>query len=152
MASKDIKESYPKRKKIGFLPTGPIAMIAGTGLLLVEAVFALLLFKLDLLPVKYLIPVIVTLVLIFVGAILLLSGARRSARRLVGFIVSVAVMCVLLLGSSYLFSTYAAFDSISDIAKSYDIYNVVVLDSSECENAGDLEGKTVYTIKSDKKT
>lgn len=147
----DMNTSFHKKKN-RFIPTGPMAVVVEVALLLVEALFVFLLIKIDLIPIKYLIPVIVVLVLIFIGAMLLLGCGKKTIKRMWGFILSLVMMCILLLGSSYLFNTYAAFLSISDIGKSYDLYNVAVLDSSEYQEAEDIDGKTVYTIKSDKKT
>lgn len=135
-----------------FVPSGVMSVIAEVGLLLVEGGFAALLLKLDVLPAKYLVPLLILLILVFLGMMILLGSPKKSIRRLIGFIATLVVICVTLLGCSYLYSTSEAFNQVTEKIVRHDEYDVVVLKNSKYKEVSDLDGVTVYKAKSTLKT
>lgn len=141
------------QKENKFFPRSPGLVIAAVLLLLSEMAFIGLLMGLDVLPTVFNIVIIVLLIVIYVVLYGLLRSRKEvTRRRKVGTILSIIMIVLLGIGSFYMFTTYAAFNNMSDADKQYEDFHVVVIKGSHYHDIKDIDGKLVTTYKSNSKT
>ena len=146
------KNKKQKKEKFNILPKSTGLSLVVIILLMVEAFFVLLMSVLDILPAKYAIIVLAVLFLLDFLAIKLMKTPKRvSRRRLVGAIIGVAMLNILVIGCNYLFNTYDTFQKISEYKAQWEDFYVVVDSESAYQQAKDIEGKTVYVVKTESK-
>lgn len=134
------------KKRMSLIPFNKKMLISEIILLLFEGVFFGLLKMVDLLPIKFLIPVIAVVVILDL-IVMLMLGSYRANKRILGLIIAVLIAGVTALGSWYLYNTYATFGKIIG-SDQYELYDVVVLKDSEYNEVEDIAGKTVEVTKS----
>ena len=124
-------------KNIGFYFA--LIYFALTVLLIVQ------LFILGMIPMKYLIPIIIILVLLAMGLCYLQLGKRLSKlNRILGRIIIVLLSLFLSVGN-YIFKTYHTFGELTDSDKDVSVVSVVVMKDSDYETIEDLAGQNIAT-------
>ena len=140
-----------RNKKVSLKPRGKLMLIAEIALIATELLMMGLVLLVGVLPAKYL--ALLTGIFVLIDFVVLAMNASPvSLKRIAGLIVSVATMCVLVIGCWYMQSTYSAFAKITDIGTQYDEYDVIVLDSSSYQEVADIKGKKVFIAKANLKT
>ena len=125
-------------KNIGFYFA--LIYFALTVLLIVQ------LFILGIIPMKYLIPIIIILVLLAMGLCYLQLGKRLSKlNRILGRIIIVLLSLFLSVGNWYIFKTYHTFGELTDSDKDVSVVSVVVMKDSDYETIEDLAGQNIAT-------
>ena len=125
-------------KNIGFYFA--LIYFALTVLLIVQ------LFILGMIPMKYLIPIIIILVLLAMGLCYLQLGKRLSKlNRILGRIIIVLLSLFLSVGNWYIFKTYHTFGELTDSDKDVSVVSVVVMKDSGYETIDDIAGGVVAT-------
>ena len=125
-------------KNIGFYFA--LIYFALTVLLIVQ------LFILGMIPMKYLIPIIIILVLLAMGLCYLQLGKRLSKlNRILGRIIIVLLSLFLSVGNWYIFKTYHTFGELTDSDKDVSVVSVVVMKDSDYETIEDLAGQNIAT-------
>lgn len=132
------------RKKMNF-PTG-LAIVYGLALL----VFIVTLFILDVMPMKFLLPIV--LVLLIISALvlkpLLLFNPKKKTARNFCEVVAVLLIIVFATGIYYVGGTLSFFGKISGTEQTQNFYVVAKADSTY-EKIRDIDGVTVGTMKPD---
>lgn len=116
--------------------------------------FTVMLIWLNMLPVKYLVPVILVILAgsAFVDAFLMLRKPK-SKRRVAAVIISVLLMAVYGVGMFYIYSTQDLFAKISTIGKeTEEFYLMVASDDDSRATYADTAGDTVCILDSDADT
>lgn len=146
------KKKKQKKEKFNVLPKSTALSLVVIILLMVEAFFVLLMSVLDILPAKYAIIVLAVLFLMdFLVFKLMKSPKRVTRKRLVGAIIGVAMLNILVIGCNYLFNTYDTFQKISEYKAQWEDYYVAVDADSTYQDVKDIDGKTVYVVKTESK-
>lgn len=141
-----------KKRKINILPKSKGLSVAMLITIAIQEVFLLLIMMLDILPVKYALLLIVLLLLMNIGLMKLLNNRKKgSNKRLLGLVLSVAVVNVMVMGCFYLYNTLETFQRISEYKAQYEDFHVVVAEDSNYEKVKEIEGQTVYALKTDSK-
>lgn len=141
-----------KKRKINILPKSKGLSIAMLITIAIQEVFLLLIMMLDILPVKYALLLIVLLLLMNTGLMKLLNNRKKgSNKRLLGLVLSVAVVNVMVMGCFYLYNTLETFQRISEYKAQYEDFHVVVAEDSNYEKVKEIEGQTVYALETDSK-
>lgn len=101
----------------------------------------------NVVPTKFMIPLIIILVLILIGMYFLQMGKKvNKANKILGKIL-ITILCVLLgFGNWILFSTNTAFNKMTNDNTQTDVVSVVVLKNSGYTKVKDLSGKKVGKI------
>lgn len=145
-------EKNGKKRKINILPQSTGLSVAMFVTIAIQEIFLLLIMMLDILPVKYAVLLIVLLLLMNVGIIKLLNSRRKGTnKRLLGLVLSVAVVNIMVMGCFYLYNTLDTFQKISEEKAQYEDYHVLVLDKSKYEKVKQIEGQTVYVVDTESK-
>lgn len=141
-----------KKRKINILPKSKGLSVAMLITIAIQEVFLLLIMMLDILPVKYALLLIVLLLLMNIGLMKLLNNRKKgSNKRLLGLVLSVAVVNVMVMGCFYLYNTLETFQRISEYKAQYEDFHVVVSKDSNYEKVKEVEGQTVYALETDSK-
>lgn len=141
-----------KKRKINILPKSKGLSVAMLITIAIQEVFLLLIMMLDILPVKYALLLIVLLLLMNIGLMKLLNNRKKgSNKRLLGLVLSVAVINVMVMGCFYLYNTLETFQRISEYKAQYEDFHVVVAEDSNYEKVKEIEGQTVYALETDSK-
>ncbi|MDO5415377.1 MAG: LCP family protein [Bacillota bacterium] len=141
-----------KRRKINILPKSKGLSIAVLAVVFIQELFLFLMMMLDILPAKYAALLIVIFLLVDFGLLKLMNTRKKiTNKRLVGLILSVAVVNVLLLGCSYLYNTLDTMENISADGRQTEDYHVIVLEESKYENVKEIEGQTVAVLDTESK-
>lgn len=141
-----------KKRKINILPKSKGLSVAMLITIAIQEVFLLLIMMLDILPVKYALLLIVLLLLMNIGLMKLLNNRKKgSNKRLLGLVLSVAVVNVMVMGCFYLYNTLETFQRISEYKAQYEDFHVVVAEDSNYEKVKEIEGQTVYALETDSK-
>lgn len=149
---KNIKKLTKKGEKKSILPKSYGLSAAMLVMLLIQELFLLFIMILDVLPAKYAAALLVLLLLMDIGLVKLMNTRKKATnKRLIGLILSVAVINVMLLGCSYLYNTLDTVQKISTDGRQMEDYHVVVLEESKYENVLDIEGETVYILDTESK-
>ena len=120
--------------------------------ILIQEWFIFMIMALDILPAKFMVLLIVLLVLIDIGVFKLMNTRKKvTNKRLVGLILSIAVMNVLLMGCSYLYNTLDTFEKISTDGRQMEDFHVIVIEESKYENVNQIAGETVYILETESK-
>lgn len=148
---KIIKKSM-KTKRKSVLPKSYGLSAAMLAMILIQELFLFLIMILDVLPAKYAALLVVLLLLVDIGLVKLMNTRKKATnKRLIGLILSVAVINVMLLGCSYLYNTIDTVQKISTDGRQMEDYHVVVLEESKYEKVKDIEGETVYVLDTESK-
>ena len=108
--------------------------------------FIVQLFVLNMVPMKYMLPVIIVLVLLAIGLSYLQLGKRLSKlNRILGRIIIVLLSLLLGVGNWYIFKTYNTFGKLTDSDKDVSVVSVVVMKDSGYETIDDIAGGVVAT-------
>lgn len=95
----------------------------------------------NVLPMKFLIPIIVVLVLLFLGMYYLQMGKHvNKINKTLGKVLIVILSIILGVGNWYLFSTGSAFSRMTS-SKDVSVVSVVVMKDSSIEKVSDLNGQ-----------
>lgn len=121
--------------------------------LILMVCFSAMLIWLNVLPMKYLIPVLaVILIGSFFVVMFMNIRKKRSKRRVAGTIIAIIAIVVYAIGSYYIYSTQDLFSKISTIGKSTEDYYVIVpLEEAEAVSSTGLDiimGDDVYVFTS----
>lgn len=148
---KIIKKSM-KTKRKSVLPKSYGLSAAMLAMILIQELFLFLIMILDVLPAKYAALLVVLLLLVDIGLVKLMNTRKKATnKRLIGLILSVAVINVMLLGCSYLYNTIDTVQKISTDGRQMEDYHVVVLEESKYEKVKDIEDETVYVLDTESK-
>lgn len=148
---KNIKKSM-KTKRKSVLPKSYGLSAAMLAMILIQELFLFLIMILDVLPAKYAALLVVLLLLVDIGLVKLMNTRKRTTnKRLIGLILSVAVINIMLLGCSYLYNTIDTVQKISTDGRQMEDYHVIVLEESKYEKVKDIEGETVYVLDTESK-
>lgn len=147
-----MRKNSEKKRKINILPKSKGLSVAMLITIAIQELFLLLIMMLDILPVKYALLLIILLLLINLGLIKLLNDRKKgSNKRLLGLVLSVAVVNIMVMGCFYLYNTLETFQRISEEKAQYEEYHVIVAESSKYEKVKEIEGKTVYALETESK-
>ena len=116
--------------------------------LIATAIFIYFIFKLDLVPVKYLAPAtIVPCLLIIIFFFIMRSGQKRqkqglhSKRSIITKIISLIMSIVLMIGTTYIIRSNNFLDNVSDAKTQKYLISVITIKKSEANKLSDLDGK-----------
>lgn len=137
-----------KRKKVKKVP-----LYKNTGFYfvliyaLITAAFIIQIFTVNIVPMKYVLPITIVLLLILLGISYLQLGRKvNKVNRVLGKILIVILCAVLGLGNYYLFKTGSAFSRMTGSDTETSVVSVVVLKDSPIKSIGDLANKKLGTI------
>lgn len=141
-----------KKRKVNILPKSNGLSVAMLITMAIQEVFLLLIMMLDILPVKYALLLVVLLLLLNIGLMKLMNNRKKgSNKRLLGLVLSVAVVNVMVMGCFYLYNTLETFQRISEYKAQYEDFHVVVAEDSNYEKIKEIESQTVYALETDSK-
>lgn len=101
----------------------------------------------NVVPMKYVVPVVVVLLLLFLGMYYLQLGKRvNKINQILGKILIVILAALLGFGNLYLFKTTNTFSKMTGADTQTDVVSVVVMKGSTVEKITDLEGKKIGII------
>lgn len=146
------EKNHSKKRRINILPksAGSLALMILS--IMVQMIFLMLLMMLDILPGKYALALVGLLVCVDVGLMLLMSGRKKTNRRLIGMILSTAVLCMMTTGCFYMYNTLDMLQKISKEEKSdFEAYHVIVPSDSNYETVDQVTEKTVYVLNTESK-
>lgn len=147
-----MRKNSDKKRKIHILPKSTGLSVAMLITILIQELFIFMIMILDVLPAKYAILLIFLLVIVDAGVFKLLNNRKKASnKRLVGLILSIALVNVLLLGCSYLYNTVDTFQKISSNGKQIEEFHVIVIEESKYAEIKEIEGKTVYVVETESK-
>lgn len=111
---------------------------------LLVVVFAVQLVMINVLPAKYLYPILAVLIAasLFIVPVMYSKNGKKGRKR-VATVFALGLLVVFGVGIYYAGETLSFFNSITDIGKAKEDFHVVVLEDSRYEEASDLSGKTV---------
>lgn len=111
---------------------------------IISIIFLSFLFYIDLLPFKFMI-IIVLSIIIFSGLNIWLLNIKKLKRKIKKFlsVISILVMIVMLAASFYLYRTIDVLFGNGESKYKLAHYSLIVLDSSDYENLSDIKGKRV---------
>ena len=106
-----------------------------------------LIIKLNVLPWKFLIPIILVLVIILVALSVLLTRKKKKKKKI--YLVTFIITILFSLGGYYLLATLGFLNSFGNNIYNEEIYSVVILKESSYKELKDLDGETMGIIKND---
>lgn len=129
----------------------PLWKTAGFYFVLIYAIltlgFIIQMFTSNVVPMKYLIPVIIVLLLLFLGMYYLQLGKRvNKINRVLGKILIVLICAFLGVGNWYIFKMSDTFSRMTGDNTQTDVMSVVVMKESSLEKIEDLKGKKLGVI------
>lgn len=114
---------------------------------LITAAFIIQIFTVNIVPMKYVFPITIVLLLILLGICYLQLGRKvNKVNKVLGKILIVILCAVLGLGNYYLFKTGSAFSRMTGDDTETSVVSVVVLKDSSIKNIQDLANKKLGTI------
>ena len=124
-----------------------IIRVVGTTTLLFNLILTILLLMLNVLPMKYLIPIII----IFVGidALIILFGYFKKPKKkgsIIYIILNILWCLICIFGSFYLFKTINFMGGLGKSDQKTENYSVIVLNDSTYEKIEDIKGKEVGLV------
>lgn len=124
-----------------------IIRVVGTTTLLFNLILTILLLMLNVLPMKYLIPIII----IFVGidALIILFGYFKKPKKkgsIIYIILNILWCLICIFGSFYLFKTINFMGGLGKSDQKTENYSVIVLNDSAYEKIEDIKGKEVGLV------
>lgn len=109
--------------------------------------FSIQLFSVNVVPSKFLIPIVTILILLLILLSALQFGKKiNKINKLLGKILIVILSLVLVVGNWYLFKTGSAFSRITNSDTETSVVSIVVMVDSSYQDIQDLKGKKVGTI------
>lgn len=113
-------------------------------------VFTYFIFKLDLVPLKYLTPIMIILgVLIIIFFLIMLSGQKkqkeglRSKRSIITKIISLLVSILLMMGTTYTIRGNDFFENVSDAKNQKYLISVITMKKNDITKLSQLDGKNL---------
>lgn len=114
---------------------------------LLTIIFLLQVFKLNVLPMKYIVPLTMILLLLLAGLFFLQMGKRMSKlNKILGRILIILLSLLLGIGNWYMFKTYTAFGFMTGVDNEISVVSVVVLKESSYKKLSDLENKKLGSV------
>ena len=121
--------------------------------LVIEIMLIAFVLTLDILPGKYIVALVAGIIVIDCLMIWLINDRKpKSKKRLIGAILCGVMIVCSCVGSYFAYDTYKTMEIISAKMNQTITYDVVVLKDSVYEDLDDIEGQTVYSVKSGKDT
>lgn len=121
--------------------------------LVIEIMLIAFVLTLDILPGKYIVALVAGIIVIDGLMIWLINDRKpKSKKRLIGAILCGVMILCSCVGSYFAYDTYKTMEIISAKMNQTITYDVVVLKDSVYEDLDDIEGQTVYSVKSGKDT
>lgn len=117
-------------------------------LLIINIIFMILTFVLNVIPLKYIL-VILGLFILIDTIIIILLFSKRGYQRLIGTILAIVMILMSFVGSIYEVNTLGFFGSFGGFNYKTLNYKVLVLDSSSYEELEDLKKQSIGFIKED---
>lgn len=116
-------------------------------LAILSIVFLVQLFMVNVLPLKFIIPIMVIILLVLIGMYFLQMGKRvNRVNKVLGKVLIVALCFILGIGNWYLFVTSSMFSNITGDNSQITVVSVIVLKDSSFHKINDLYGrKTGYS-------
>lgn len=111
---------------------------------LLNALFLGLIYKLDILPTKFFLPLV--LVIIFIGGTIIFPLLHKKIKKKIKIPVSILAIIIslgFLLGNIYLIKTLIVLGGNTNLGYNLKNYSVIVLKNSKYESLSDLENKTL---------
>lgn len=132
----------------------PSPLITGVllGIAIVEALTIVLVFTLNLLPLKFVLLILLIMLAIDAGILALLLNRKQGRKRFItGMIISIFMMILLLPAAYYLYSTGDTLQKISAMRDQWEDYHVIALDKGSYEDLEDLKGQEIHAMSSTSK-
>ncbi len=133
-------------RAVHIIPQSIILKIVMVAVLDIEALFAYQLIKVDVLPARFLLAIVLVIAVIDFGILLLLASRKGIQLIYLGLIAAVMVSSILVLGCFYLYSTNYTLSKISEIGTVYETYDVIAAKDGKYEEVEDIRGENVYII------
>ena len=141
------------KNRLHLIPRSPVLSVLLLVVFLSEIIFMLLLSIVDVLPGKFMMAALISIIVIDVAVIILLNSRKEvTKKRKTGAVISILLIAGFIIGSYYLYSTYSMFNRISDEDRQTEDFHVIVLEKSSYETLKDIKGKNVYVTKAESGT
>lgn len=137
-----------KKKTVRRRRPGLLSMVAVLAMFVCLGLFVLSLVQIDLLPSHILLTgVVILAVSLLIYVILWFKFARKTAARLICWLVAVALACGFFVGADYLKKTDEVFDNVTNLTdRIANTVSLVSLKKDNIDNVSDLNGKIVGTV------
>lgn len=137
-----------KKKTVRRRRPGLLSIVAVLAMFVCLGLFVLSLVQIDLLPSHILLTgVVILAVSLLIYVILWFKFARKTAARLICWLVAVALACGFFVGADYLKKTDEVFDNVTNLTdKMANTVSLVGLKKDNIEKVTDLNDKTVGTV------
>ncbi|MDO4833837.1 MAG: LCP family protein [Bacillota bacterium] len=133
------------KRKIKLIPESTVmcgAFVAGG---FSEVLFLMLVLALDVLPFKYLSAMLIFILVLDVIIVYLAnSKSKHGTRRIGALVLILLILNVLVIGDSYVYSTYDTLEKISKSRAIWQVYDVVALKEGDHSTIDSISGKKVY--------
>ena len=137
-----------KKKTVRRRRPGLLSIVAVLAMFVCLGLFVLALVQIDLLPSHILLTgVVILAVSLLIYVILWFKFARKTAARVICWLVAVALACGFFVGADYLKKTDEVFDNVTNLTdRIANTVSLVSLKKDNIDNVSDLNGKTVGTV------
>ena len=137
-----------KKKTVRRRRPGLLSIVAVLAMFVCLGLFVLALVQIDLLPSHILLTgVVILAVSLLIYVILWFKFARKTAARVICWLVAVALACGFFVGADYLKKTDEVFDNVTNLTdRIANTVSLVGLKKDNIDNVSDLNGKTVGTV------
>lgn len=137
-----------KKKTVRRRRPGLLSIVAVLAMFVCLGLFVLSLVQIDLLPSHILLTgVVILAVSLLIYVILWFKFARKTAARVICWLVAVALACGFFVGADYLKKTDEVFDNVTNLTdRIANTVSLVSLKKDNIDNVSDLNGKTVGTV------
>lgn len=137
-----------KKKTVRRRRPGLLSIVAVLAMFVCLGLFVLSLVQIDLLPSHILLTgVVILAVSLLIYVILWFKFARKTAARVICWLVALALACGFFVGADYLKKTDEVFDNVTNLTdRIANTESLVSLKKDNIDNVSDLNGKTVGTV------
>lgn len=137
-----------KKKTVRRRRPGLLSIVAVLAMFVCLGLFVLSLVQIDLLPSHILLTgVVILAVSLLIYVILWFKFSRKTAARVICWLVAVALACGFFVGADYLKKTDEVFDNVTNLTdRIANTVSLVSLKKDNIDNVSDLNGKTVGTV------
>ncbi|WP_300913553.1 LCP family protein [Faecalibaculum rodentium] len=137
-----------KKKTVRRRRPGLLSIVAVLAMFVCLGLFVLALVQIDLLPSHILLTgAVILAVSLLIYVILWFKFARKTAARVICWLVAVALACGFFVGADYLKKTDEVFDNVTNLTdRIANTVSLVSLKKDNIDNVSDLNGKTVGTV------
>ncbi|WP_300971542.1 LCP family glycopolymer transferase [Faecalibaculum rodentium] len=137
-----------KKKTVRRRRPGLLSVVAVLAMFVCLGLFVLALVQIDLLPSHILLTgAVILAVSLLIYVILWFKFARKTAARVICWLVAVALACGFFVGADYLKKTDEVFDNVTNLTdRIANTVSLVSLKKDNIDNVSDLNGKTVGTV------